>query len=164
MISLDSSLCTGCGICVDACPVRAISLVKGQVSIDANLCDACGMCVQVCPDQALALIIEPDLAIAAMPTVRAIAQPSTDIIDGEIRHVVPWSRAVRPAVGTFLSWAGHELVPRLVPLALDALEAVLDRQLLSPTKATSTKSVASNLEDDHRQRRRRRHRFGRTQK
>jgi NAD-dependent dihydropyrimidine dehydrogenase PreA subunit len=41
---VDESLCTGCGICLDICPV--------EVSDD---CTACGACVTECPNGALAI-------------------------------------------------------------------------------------------------------------
>ena len=162
MISIDFSLCTGCGTCVDACPKGAISVVDRRASIDAELCDDCGRCVQVCPDQALALISAPETVIAPVAVSRAIDRPSTDLI--AVKTIPPgyWQSAVRPAVGAFLGWAGAELFPRLVPLALDALEAVMDRQLAQRTKDARVRPNARSLGGSGR-RRRHRHRFGHTQ-
>ena len=136
--------------------------MDSQVSIDAQLCDDCGRCVPVCPNHALALISELETVIAPTVVARAIDRPATDLIPVKTIHPGPWRSAVRPAFGAFLSWAGHELVPRLVPLALDALEAVLDRQLAQRTKGVGTRSSAPNLAGGGR-RRRHRHRFGQTQ-
>ncbi|WP_312979469.1 4Fe-4S binding protein [Atlantibacter sp.] len=42
-----------CQACVDACPLRAISLTAGQVVIDESQCNQCGRCLFACPTDAL---------------------------------------------------------------------------------------------------------------
>ena len=51
---VDASRCTGCGICVDACPDQAISINDVAV-VDHGSCVGCGVCVRECPNEALAL-------------------------------------------------------------------------------------------------------------
>ena len=163
MISIDSSLCAGCGICVDTGSHKAISLVHDQVSIDAKRCDDCGLCVQACPNQALALVIEPEIVAMPLPTMQAAPRSSTDVVDVEPAQPAPWRLVVRPAVGAFLGWVGHELVPRFVPLALDTLGTVLDLQLSRVGKDVHVDSAAVAPGNRKRQRRHR-HRHGRAQK
>ena len=43
-----SDECTGCGTCIEICPVGAISLSKDR-SIISAACKGCGRCVPVCP-------------------------------------------------------------------------------------------------------------------
>jgi pyruvate formate lyase activating enzyme len=52
----DAQKCAGCGACVEACPVHAISLQDARSRTDRVLCDASGRCVEVCPHQARTLI------------------------------------------------------------------------------------------------------------
>lgn len=41
--------CTGCGMCLSICPVKAISGGPGRLHvIDANYCIGCGACSRVC--------------------------------------------------------------------------------------------------------------------
>jgi ferredoxin len=51
---VDSQQCSGCGTCVDSCPVGAITL-NGVASIDVNRCIGCGECVDRCPLEAITI-------------------------------------------------------------------------------------------------------------
>ncbi|MHA1192187.1 MAG: ATP-binding protein [Promethearchaeota archaeon] len=53
---IDESICTGCGICVDKCPIEAVSLIDGIAHDDENKCIGCGVCVHHCPENARSLI------------------------------------------------------------------------------------------------------------
>ncbi|HHV16880.1 MAG TPA: 4Fe-4S binding protein [Gelria sp.] len=46
--SIDSEKCSTCGLCVDVCPVGAIS-PYGVYQIDSSLCTGCGLCQESCP-------------------------------------------------------------------------------------------------------------------
>jgi ferredoxin len=58
---LDSSRCTGCGLCAVDCPTRALTLLeKGtegvyQLLFRHDLCTACGSCEKTCPESCLHL-------------------------------------------------------------------------------------------------------------
>jgi NAD-dependent dihydropyrimidine dehydrogenase PreA subunit len=52
--TIDPDRCTGCGACLRACPVTAISGVKKQAhAIDQELCIQCGSCRQACQFEAV---------------------------------------------------------------------------------------------------------------
>ena len=55
--TVNKDLCCGCGTCVDACPMEAISLSGGKAVIDAERCVKCGVCVFSCPQKAMELIV-----------------------------------------------------------------------------------------------------------
>ncbi|NWH06769.1 indolepyruvate ferredoxin oxidoreductase subunit alpha [Desulfobacter latus] len=44
--------CTGCGICVDACPAGAIGMENDIAFIKDDACIRCGICHDVCPEDA----------------------------------------------------------------------------------------------------------------
>ena len=50
---IDSEKCTGCGVCVDVCPLEAISLNDGIAVIDEDTCTECSLCVNECPNDAI---------------------------------------------------------------------------------------------------------------
>ena len=50
---INNEKCTGCGLCVDACPVEAICLENDKAKVDADKCMDCGRCVEECPNQAI---------------------------------------------------------------------------------------------------------------
>ena len=51
--TVDMELCTGCGACVEVCPVEAITLRDGKAQVDADKCVDCGVCMDECPTDAI---------------------------------------------------------------------------------------------------------------
>jgi len=51
---VNEDLCVSCGVCVDDCPVGAITLKENQTAvIDEDGCIRCGRCHEVCPEEAV---------------------------------------------------------------------------------------------------------------
>lgn len=49
-----SDECIACGVCIDECPVNAIS--EGDIYvIDPDICTDCGSCAEVCPVEAISM-------------------------------------------------------------------------------------------------------------
>ena len=47
--------CTACAICVEACPLKRISIEEGVASVDYSGCIACLCCQELCPNTAINL-------------------------------------------------------------------------------------------------------------
>ncbi len=57
LVTINGSLCRGCGRCLHVCPYQAISLKPGNTGayvavVDSMLCKGCGNCISVCPSNA----------------------------------------------------------------------------------------------------------------
>lgn len=47
--------CVGCGVCVDACPNGAISMVGDVAVVNPDMCIDCEACVNECPNGAISM-------------------------------------------------------------------------------------------------------------
>ncbi len=52
VIFTDRARCVDCYRCLRVCPVKAISIRKGQAMVEEDLCIACGRCISECPQHA----------------------------------------------------------------------------------------------------------------
>ena len=56
LAEIDQESCTGCGVCVDMCPMEAITLVDDSAHIETEKCLGCGVCAHHCSSDAARLI------------------------------------------------------------------------------------------------------------
>jgi uncharacterized protein (DUF362 family) len=54
--TVDAALCSGCGACIDQCPVSALSMNGDEPDADPEICIRCFCCQEICPEKAMALI------------------------------------------------------------------------------------------------------------
>lgn len=52
-VIIDNGKCTGCGDCVEVCPVDALKLVDEKSVCDAEECTDCLACIDECPEEAI---------------------------------------------------------------------------------------------------------------
>lgn len=81
---INSSLCTGCGICAQECPMEAIHIeqqegVLSRAEVYDLRCTGCGSCAVVCPVKAITIPDWNDRAIMAQieAAFERTAQPTT---------------------------------------------------------------------------------------
>ncbi|MDY9922415.1 4Fe-4S binding protein [Methanobacterium sp.] len=54
-VLIDNTACQRCGVCVNKCPVDAMTLENDQVIVDEDKCIFCGECQSICPTRAVKL-------------------------------------------------------------------------------------------------------------
>ena len=112
VVYIDENRCTGCGRCVPACPRGALRIVHDVAQIDATRCDQCQACIEACPESAILAVSEPDEVF--VQTTNAVRSPTTTTqptILAEMRK--------RPLLTALLTFAGREVLPRIVATLLD---------------------------------------------
>ena len=115
MLFVNTQICNGCGKCIEACPISAISMQHNLAFIDQDICQGCAACVDACPQGA----ILSGERLTAPPEIIRLPAVSAQIEPGE---QVSLHSMVLPAISSLLLWTGRELVPRLANAALGYLD------------------------------------------
>ena len=71
VVSIDQANCTGCGVCVDICPLDVIRMdEKGEKALVKypEDCMACFNCELQCPEEAIDIIFTPAYVPAVIKT------------------------------------------------------------------------------------------------
>ncbi|MEC9492874.1 4Fe-4S dicluster domain-containing protein [Flexistipes sp.] len=93
--------CTGCGKCVEVCPVEAMSLVSAnnpvkprykKADIDEDRCLGCGVCVRVCPAQCINMEPRKKRVITPVNSVHKAVMMSIE--RGGLEHLIFDNRAL----------------------------------------------------------------------
>jgi ferredoxin len=93
--AIHSADCTGCGTCVNVCPVNAVSLVSAQdpqrpkrrtVQLAQNLCLGCGVCVRNCSTGALSMAVRDKRTITPVDSVHRTVLMAIE--RGTLQHLI----------------------------------------------------------------------------
>ena len=92
-VNFDEKLCTGCGICIDICPYRAIGLTNNRAEyILTKDCFYCGHCQAVCPVDAVSMDGPVfDFNFSTFAELTGVVQPGT----GQVSELVSLIRSRR---------------------------------------------------------------------
>lgn len=66
VLNYDADACIGCGLCVERCPMKAVSMGEDGVCVMDTACVACGQCALKCPAGARILTPKDDF-VKRMP-------------------------------------------------------------------------------------------------
>ena len=75
IVWVDIARCTGCGACVEVCPMGAIALMDGKACIDEEACTGCRACVDACSEGAIQPVIQGELIPAPERLASTVHRP-----------------------------------------------------------------------------------------
>jgi ferredoxin len=112
---VDEITCNGCGKCVNACPVEAMTLVSTndphrpkmkRAKVDEDVCLGCGVCVRTCAHESLSLRSRPQRVITPLNSVHRTVMMAIE--RGDLQNLifdnrVLWNhRALAAVLGVIL--------------------------------------------------------------
>ncbi|MFA7332194.1 MAG: 4Fe-4S dicluster domain-containing protein [Candidatus Delongbacteria bacterium] len=133
--------CTGCGKCVQACPVESLALVSAndphqpkrrRAKLDEETCLGCGVCVRACPQGALRLRSRERRVITPLNGTHRVVRMAIE--RGTLQHLifdqrVLWShRALAAVLGVILKLPPLKQALASEQLKSRYLEALIRRQ------------------------------------
>ncbi len=103
---ISQSRCTGCNICVHACPTNVFDAVEDGPPLVARQsdCQTCFMCELYCPEDAL--YVAP---VADLPAPVQEKDPLIQARLGSYREAIGWGKGRQPSA---LNDRSHELLQR----------------------------------------------------
>lgn len=112
---IDETTCNGCGKCVNACPVEAMTLVSTndphhpkmkKAKVDEDICLGCGVCVRTCNHESMSLRSRPERVITPLNSVHRTVMMAIE--RGDLQNLifdnhVLWNhRALAAVLGVIL--------------------------------------------------------------
>jgi Pyruvate/2-oxoacid:ferredoxin oxidoreductase delta subunit len=118
MVWVDFPRCTGCGACIEVCPVEAITLVNDKAHIDHGICTGCEACINICPEDALQPVVQGELVPVRERPVPAVRRPSpvaetagAAVVATGVGLLAKAAGALVRAVGQWLTQPSAEAAP-----------------------------------------------------
>jgi ferredoxin len=98
---IDDEKCTGCGKCVEICPVEAMTLVSAnnpykpkmkKAALQEELCLGCGICLRNCTKESISLVSRQELVITPLDTTNRVVMMAIE--RGKLQNLIFDNRAL----------------------------------------------------------------------
>ena len=148
-INVIAEKCTGCGICVDACPFQYISMVE-DVALIGEGCTFCGACVDACPSEAIEISREErKVDVSAHKGVLVFGEQVGGVISPVVYELLGKGRELADKLGEDLECAvlGENMRPAaedLIPYRVDRVH-LFDHPLLRTFRDDPYSQVLAGL-------------------
>jgi NAD-dependent dihydropyrimidine dehydrogenase PreA subunit len=88
IIKIDEDKCTGCGLCIPACPEGALQIIDGKARLVSDLmCDGLGACIGDCPEGAIEIEIREAEPYNETIVMKEIIDHGFNTLVAHLRHL-----------------------------------------------------------------------------
>ncbi|MGB9668869.1 MAG: indolepyruvate ferredoxin oxidoreductase subunit alpha [Anaerolineales bacterium] len=148
-VTVNQAKCTGCGSCLDTCPMEAIQIINGKAQIDSALCRECEVCINICPTGALTV---------ASPQMLPVKHPPMEIIQPKPVEKAMVKDDAKPRLpswmGVITAILSSELIPQIAEL-VNQVRSSREKSVNLQPKFTSNNSPLFGFYGGQRRMRRR---------
>ncbi len=89
IIHIDEEKCTGCGLCIPACPEGALQVIDGKARLVSDLmCDGLGACIGECPEGAIAIEKREAEPYDERKVIREIVKQGENTVIAHLKHLL----------------------------------------------------------------------------
>jgi NAD-dependent dihydropyrimidine dehydrogenase PreA subunit len=88
IIHIDEDKCTGCGLCIPACPEGALQVIDGKARLISDIfCDGLGACIGDCPEGAIQVVEREAEAYDEYKAMENISKQGANTILAHLDHL-----------------------------------------------------------------------------
>lgn len=88
IITINEDLCTGCGICADACVEGAIQIIDGKARLICEiLCDGLGACIGTCPEGAITFEEKESEPYNEIKVIQLLIEKGEKTVKAHLKHL-----------------------------------------------------------------------------
>lgn len=89
IIKIDEDKCTGCGLCIPACPEGALQIIDGKARLVSDLmCDGLGACIGDCPEGAIEIELREAEAYNETAVMVEIVKHGFNTVVAHLKHLL----------------------------------------------------------------------------
>lgn len=88
IITINEELCTGCGICADACAEGAIQIIDGKARLISEImCDGLGACIGTCPEGAITIEEKETEPYDEIKVIQLLIEKGGNTVKAHLKHL-----------------------------------------------------------------------------